>query len=162
TTTEDHLKRAFLINQQIEAIRNTFFRQVMFAEFELKLHQFVEQGVPLTPTLLKKEYRQLVADYFGPAVTLDSEIEIEWARVPHFYYNFYVYQYATGICAAHALVELVLKEGPKQYLKFLSSGGSQYPLNLLKTAGVDLRTPAALEATVRHFENLTQQLEQVL
>lgn len=160
--TRDPSKKAFLINQQIEAIRNTFFRQVMFAEFELKLHQFVEQGIPLTPTLLKKEYRQLVTDYFGPSVTIDPEIEIEWARVPHFYYNFYVYQYATGISAAHALVELVLKDGPKQYLKFLSSGGSEYPLDLLKAAGVDLRSPVALEATMKHFEELTKELKSAI
>ncbi len=161
-TMDDPLKKAYLINQQIEAIRNTFFRQVMFAEFELKLHQFVEQGIPLTPTLLKKEYRQLVADYFGPAVTLDPEVEIEWARVPHFYYNFYVYQYATGISAAHALVELVLKEGSEKYLKFLSSGGCRYPLDLLQAAGVDMRSPAALEATMAHFAALTDELKKAL
>jgi oligoendopeptidase F len=161
-TTPDPLKQAFLINQQIEGIRNTFFRQVMFAEFELKLHQLVEQGTPLTPTLLKQEYLQLVADYFGPSVTLDPEIAIEWARIPHFYYNFYVYQYATGIAAAHALVELVLKEGSGKYLKFLASGGSRYPLDLLLTAGVDMRAPQAIDAMMTHFVQLTEDLKKHL
>ena len=105
---------------------------------------------------------QLVTDYFGPAVTLDGEIASEWARIPHFYYNFYVYQYATGISAAHALVELVLKEGAEKYLQFLSSGGSRYPLDLLQTAGVDMRLPTALEATIAHFAALTEELKKQL
>ncbi len=161
-TLQDPLKKAYLLNQKIEDIRNTFFRQVMFAEFELKLHQFIEQGVPLTPHFLKKEYLNLVSDYFGPAVTIDREIEMEWSRVPHFYYNFYVYQYATGISAAHALVELVLKEGPERYLKFLSSGGSKFPLELLKEAGVDMTTPAPIEATIRQFGRLISELKKSL
>jgi oligoendopeptidase F len=159
---QDLQKRAYLINQGLEGIRNTFFRQVMFAEFELKIHEFAEKGIPLTPMLLKTEYRKLVSDYFGPAVTLDDEVDIEWARIPHFYYNFYVYQYATGISAAHALVELVSKNGPEGYLKFLSSGGSRFPLDLLEIAGVDMRTPAAIEATIAHFGALTEELKKSL
>ena len=159
---QDPQKIAYLINQGIEGIRNTFFRQVMFAEFELKIHEFVERSIPLTPTLLKTEYRKLVTDYFGPAVTLDSEVEVEWARIPHFYYNFYVYQYATGIAAAHALVETVSKNGPEKYLKFLSSGGSRFPLDLLELAGVDMRSPAALEAIISHFGVLTEDLKKAL
>lgn len=151
-------KRAYLINQKIEDIRNTFFRQTMFAAFELKLHQLAEKGAPLTPTLLKDEYRKLNLAFFGPEVVVDSETDIEWARIPHFYYNFYVYQYATGISAAHALVDIVTKEGPENYLKFLSSGGSKYPLDLLATAGTDMRKPDAVEATIRHFGELTQEL----
>ena len=162
STLQDPVKKAYLINQKIENIRATFFRQVMFAEFELKLHEWIEKGVPLTPALLKSEYRKLVVDYFGPSVTVDSEIDIEWARIPHFYYNFYVYQYATGIAASQALVNLVLKSGPKPYLKFLSSGGSHFPLDLLQMAGVDMRTPAAVEATIAHFEELTQDLKEAL
>lgn len=156
---KDPQKIAYLINQGIEGIRNTFFRQVMFAEFELKIHEFAEQSIPLTPALLKSEYRKLVSEYFGPAVTLDPEIDMEWGRIPHFYYNFYVYQYATGIAAAHALVETVAKNGPDKYLKFLSSGGSRFPLDLLEIAGVDMRTPAALEAIIVHFGALTEDLE---
>jgi len=159
---QDPQKKAYLINQALEGIRNTFFRQVMFAEFELKIHEFAEKGIPLTPMLLKTEYRNLVSDYFGPAVILDEEVDIEWARIPHFYYNFYVYQYATGISAAHALVEIVLKKGPEKYLKFLSSGGSRFPLDLLEIAGVDMRTPAAIEATIAHFNRLTEDLKKAL
>jgi oligoendopeptidase F len=151
-------KRAYLINQKIEDIRNTFFRQTMFAAFELKLHQLAEEGTPLTPALVKEEYRKLNVEYFGPEVVVDPETDSEWSRIPHFYYNFYVYQYATGISAAHALVEIVAKEGPQNYLKFLSSGGSKYPLDLLATAGADMRKPHAIESTIRHFSELTDQL----
>ena len=159
---QDPQKIAYLINQGLEGIRNTFFRQVMFAEFELKIHEFVEQSIPLTPTLLKTQYRKLVSDYFGPAVTLDPEVDSEWSRIPHFYYNFYVYQYATGIAAAHALVETVSKNGPEKYLKFLSSGGSRFPLDLLEIAGVDMRSPAALEAIIAHFGALIDDLKKTL
>jgi len=161
-STHDPKVRAYLVNQKIEDIRNTFFRQVMFAEFELKIHNFVEQGVPLTPTLLKEEYRKLNVDYFGGSVIVDPEIDIEWARIPHFYYNFYVYQYATGISAALALVDVVDKEGAKNYLRFLSSGGSKYPLDLLSLAGVDMRQGAAIQATIRRFSELTANLESLL
>ncbi len=160
--TTEREKRAFLINQRIEDIRNTFFRQTMFAEFELKLHQLAEQGLPLTPALLKKEYRDLNLAYFGSAVTVDPEVDIEWARIPHFYYNFYVYQYATGISAAHALVGILEKEGAKNYLKFLSSGGSKYPLELLSLAGVDMRKGEAVQSTIDHFKELTQELGSLL
>jgi oligoendopeptidase F len=149
---------AFLINQKLEDIRNTFFRQTMFAEFELTIHEMAESGVPLTPTLLKTEYRKLNEAYFGPDVVLDHEIDIEWARIPHFYYNFYVYQYATGISAAHTLADIVEKEGPARYLKFLSSGGSAYPLDLLAMAGVDMKKPDAINAQIDAFERLTKDL----
>lgn len=163
--TKDKNLRAFLINQKIEDIRGTFFRQTMFAEFELRLHQWAEKNVPITPALLKSEYRKLNTEYFGENVVCDEEIDIEWARIPHFYYNFYVYQYATGISAAHALCEKVLKEGGEareRYLRFLSSGGSRYPLDLLEVAGVDMRKPDAVEATIRHFDALVTELEQLL
>src|SRR5262249_3913219 len=157
--------RAYLINQKIEDIRNTLFRQTMFAEFELKLHEWAEKNVPLTPTLLKSEYLKLNAEYFGDTLVLDPEIEGEWARIPHFYYNFYVYQYATGISAAHALCEKVLKEGSgarDRYLRFLSSGSSKYPLELLELAGVDMRKSDAVDATIRHFDALVTELEKTL
>lgn len=155
-------KRAYLLNQKIEDIRNTFFRQAMFARFELRIHELAEQGTPLTPTLLKQEYRKLNEAFFGPEVTIGAETDIEWARIPHFYYNFYVYQYATGISAALALVEVVAKEGPENYLKFLSSGGSRYPLDLLKAAGVDMRQPHAIEAALERFRQLTEELADLL
>jgi oligoendopeptidase F len=163
--TKDKKTRAFLINQKIDDIRATLFRQTMFAEFELKLHTWVEEGVPLTPSLLKTEYRKLNAFYFGKDVTLDEEIDIEWARIPHFYYNYYVYQYATGISAALALCEKVIKEGEsarKRYIAFLSSGGNKYPLELLELAGVDMRKPDAVLASIRHFDSLVGELETLL
>ncbi len=159
---KDPKMKTFLINQQIEDMRNTFFRQTMFAEFELKVHTLVEQGVALTPGLLKQEYHKLNQDYFGPHVVIDSEIDIEWARIPHFYYNFYVYQYATGIAAAHALVDIVEKEGPKNYLAFLSSGGSAFPLDLLRKAGVDMKQSTAISTLINKFDQLAKDLQLTL
>jgi oligoendopeptidase F len=155
-------EKLFLINEKIEDIRTTFFRQVMFAEFELKIHEFVEADTPLTPTLLKEIYLQLNRDYFGPAATIDVEIAIEWARIPHFYYNFYVYQYATGLSAALSLVEKVLEgdiQARDHYLLFLNGGGSLFPIDLLKLAGVDMSTPEPVEATLRKFDSLVSELE---
>lgn len=158
-------EKAFLINQQIDDIRATFFRQVMFAEFELKIHEWVEQGIPLTPTLLKNEYRKLIQEYHGPDIVVDEEIEIEWARIPHFYYNFYVYQYATGISAALALAERVRAEGEparQDYLQFLSSGSSKFPVELLKRAGVDMEKPHAVQSLIGHFDKLVGQLKKMV
>jgi oligoendopeptidase F len=158
-------QKAFLINQKIDDMRATLLRQTMFAEFELKVHSWAEQGVPLTPALLKSEYRKLNEEYFGPEMTLDDETDIEWARIPHFYYNFYVYQYATGISAAHALVDKVLSEGDQardRYLSFLSAGSSHYPIEVLKMAGVDMRTPHPVESAMRHFDALVTELEELL
>jgi oligoendopeptidase F len=154
-------RKCYLINQKIDDLRATFFRQVMFAEFEMRLHEWVEKGTPLTPALLKKEYLSLNRDYFGDSVVLDDAIQIEWARIPHFYYNFYVYQYATGISAANALVEKVVREKEKAtegYLRFLSSGCSRFPLELLELAGVNMRQPFAVEATIRLFDSLVSEL----
>ncbi len=137
----------------------------MFAEFELMIHQFAEQNIPLTPRLLKEEYRKLNEKYFGPDVVIDKEVEIEWARIPHFYYNFYVYQYATGISAAMALAERVVNGGiPEReaYLTFLKSGSSKYPIEILKAAGVDMRTPEPVTAAINKFENLVSELEKLI
>lgn len=161
----DPMKKAFLINQQIEDIRATFFRQTMFAEFELQLHTWGEQQVPLTPDLLKSTYLKLNKDYYGEGVFYDDEILWEWSRIPHFYYNFYVYQYATGISAASALVENLHAKGEEarsRYLEFLSSGCKQGPLELLAIAGVDMRKPHAVEATIARFDRLVGQLESLL
>ena len=119
-------------------------------------------GYAMTPAFLKEVYLKLNQDYFGPSVVLDEEIAVEWARIPHFYYNFYVYQYATGISAAHALAQTVLTQGPEHYLNFLSAGGSGFPLDILKQAGIDMRGPEPTTALIHHFANLTQQLEKVL
>lgn len=158
-------EKIFLINQKIEDIRGTLFRQTMFAEFELMIHQFAEQNIPLTPTLLKDEYRKLCVKYFGPDVVIDKEADIEWARIPHFYYNFYVYQYATGISAALALAERVVNGGVNEreaYLNFLKSGSSKYPIDILQGAGVDMRTPKPVIAAIDKFENLVSELEKLI
>jgi len=159
--TKNPAERKFLLNQKIDGIRATLFRQAMFAEFELKLHEWVEQGIPFTPQLLKQEYRKLNREYYGEELTLEPESDIEWARIPHFYYNFYVFQYATGISAANALVEKIFKEKDSArdaYLQFLSLGGSLYPLDLLRIAGVDMETSAPVHATMDRFDELVSEL----
>lgn len=156
-------EKALLINQRLDDIRATFFRQTMFAEFELKIHELAQQGVPLTATLLKSLYRDLNKEYFGEDVVIDEEIDWEWARIPHFYYNFYVYQYATGISAAFALFEKIRKEPEKtkgNYLRFLSSGSSKGPLEILADAGVDMRKSDAVEAIMSKFDDLVTQLDE--
>ena len=163
TTSKE--ERAFLINQKLDDMRATLLRQTMFAEFELKIHEFAEQGIPLTPALLKSEYRKLNEEYYGPDVCIDEEADIEWARIPHFYSNFYVYQYATGISAAHALVERVTKGGEKErkdYLAFFSAGSSLFPIDALKLAGVDMTSPKPVEMAMIHFNDLVAELETLL
>jgi oligoendopeptidase F len=158
-------EQIYLINQKIEDIRGTLFRQTMFAEFELMIHEFAEQEIPLTPKLLKEEYRKLNQKYFGPNVTIDEESDIEWARIPHFYYNFYVFQYATGISAALALADRVVGGGEKErndYLSFLKGGSSLYPIDMLKRAGVDMRTAAPVKAAIGKFAALVDQLSKLL
>ncbi len=158
-------EKIFLINQKIEDIRGTLFRQTMFAEFELLIHQHVEQGTPLTPQLLKEEYHQLNRRYFGPSTIIDSEINIEWARIPHFYYNFYVFQYATGISAALALADKVVNGHEKDrdaYLSFLKGGSSKYPIDMLKMAGIDMTSPAPVKAAIQTFDRLITELEELL
>ena len=158
-------QKAFLINEKLEDIRATLFRQTMFAEFELFMHEAVEKRIPLTPSLLKQEYTRLNHFYFGKDMTIDPEIAIEWARIPHFYYGFYVYQYATGISAALALSERVLNGGKKErtdYLGFLHAGSSDYPINILKKAGVDMTKPEPVAKAIQKFSNLTTELEKLL
>ncbi len=157
-------ERAYLINYEIEGIRATIFRQTLFAEFELQLHKWAEEGVPLTPTLLKERYIQLNRNYYGSDLAIDKELEIEWARIPHFYYNFYVYQYATGLSAALALFQQVQAspDAKQRYLDFLSSGGSRYPVDLLQKAGVDMRSTAAVDAAMQRFQELLTELKECL
>lgn len=157
-------EKAFLINYQIEGIRGTIYRQTLFAEFELQLHKWAEEGVPLTPGLLKKKYIDLNREYYGPELVLDPELEIEWARIPHFYYNYYVYQYATGLSAALALFQQAMQSesARDRYLEFLSSGGSKYPIELLKNAGVDMKKPDVVNAALDRFESLLKELKECL
>ena len=163
--TEDPRKRAVLINYFLEQFRTTLFRQTMFAEFELKAHQMAEAGETLTADNLKAMYLQLNKDYYGEETVVDDEIAIEWARIPHFYRDFYVYQYATGFSAAMAISQKIQKEGApavKNYLKFLSGGCSTDPVSLLKIAGVDMSTPAPVESALELFGRLIDELDALL
>lgn len=158
-------QKAFLINQKLDAIRSTLIRQTMFAEFELYIHEKVDSSEVLTPAVLKDQYRKLNQEYFGKDFSLDVELDVECLRIPHFYYNFYVYQYATGISAAHALAEKVCTQGvsaQEKYLRFLSAGSSKYPLELLKEAGVDMHSKEPVEIIMRSFDQLVTQLEKFL
>ncbi|NLT58116.1 MAG: oligoendopeptidase F [Clostridiales bacterium] len=151
---------AYLHNHYLEQFRATLFRQTMFAEFELAVHAEVEGGGTLTPDLLDELYGGLCAAYFGEGVTLDPQIRAEWSRIPHFYYDFYVYQYATGFAAAQAIADRILHHGgAEDYLAFLKLGDALPPLEALKVAGVDLTTPAPVTAALRRFEASVEQLE---
>jgi oligoendopeptidase F len=163
--TTDPKMRAYIINRQIDDIRGTLFRQTMFAEFEKIIHAVEESGDALTLDIFKSEYRKLLAVYFAENFVLDSELELECLRIPHFYNAFYVYKYATGISAAVALSERVLSQESgaiEAYLQFLKSGGSKFPLETLKAAGVDMATPAPIESTLRLFERRLGELEKLL
>ena len=160
-TLNNREQRLFLINQRIEDIRATLFRQTMFTEFELFLHTMVENNHPLTPQVIKDEYLKLNKKYFGDAIIIDPAIASEWSRIPHFYYNFYVYQYATGISASLALFQKVQGEGEpavKGYLNFLKGGSSRFPIDLLADAGVDVRTAAPVLAAIDTFDRLINEL----
>ena len=163
--TEDKRSRAYLINYFLEQFRTTLYRQTMFAEFELKINEMCAQGITLTAEALDELYYELNRDYYGDGVTVDKEISYEWARIPHFYYDFYVYQYATGFSAAVALAERILSGGEdaaKAYLSFLSGGSSKDPISLLRDAGVDMATPAPIEEALRLFGELIDELEELL
>ena len=160
---QDRKKRAYLCNHALEQFRATLFRQTMFAEFELKTHEVVEGGAPLTSELLDELYGSLCADYFGSGVVLDAQIRKEWSRIPHFYYDFYVYQYATGFAAAQALAQRILEQdGAADYLRFLSLGSRVPPLEALRVAGVDLATPAPVQQALALFAQRVEQLDKLL
>ena len=163
--TSDPKMRAYIINRQIDDIRGTLFRQTMFAEFEKIIHAIEEQGDALTLDVFKSEYRKLLEAYFGPGVVLDPELDLECLRIPHFYSAFYVYKYATGVSAAIALAERVLTGVPgavQSYLGFLKSGGSKFPLETLRAAGVEMTSPAPIESALRLFDRRLNELEELL
>lgn len=161
--TQAPMMRAYLINRQLDDIRGTVYRQTMFAEFEKIIHAMEEAGEPLTLDTFRQAYRGLLDAYFGPDFVIDKELELECFRIPHFYSAFYVYKYSTGLSAAVALSEQVRESGDaKRYLGFLQSGGSKYPIPTLKDAGVDMSSPAPLEATLRLFAKRVEELEQLL
>ncbi|MDR2247971.1 MAG: oligoendopeptidase F [Treponema sp.] len=157
--------RTYSINKRIDDILATLYRQTMFAEFEKRTHELEEGGCPLTAGLLRAEYRALLEKYFGPGMVLEEESDLEGLRIPHFYRAFYVYKYATGISAALALADRVLSGGVREredYFAFLKSGGSRFPLESLKAAGVDMGEPAPVEAACKVFAGLVEELEHAL
>lgn len=163
--TSDPKMRAYIINRQIDDIRGTVFRQTMFGEFEKIIHQLEERGEPLTLDVFKSEYHGLLAAYFAENFTLDPQLDLECLRIPHFYGAFYVYKYATGMSAAVALADRVLQNEPgavEAYLGFLKSGGSRFPLETLKAAGVDMATSEPIERTLKLFERRLAELEKLL
>lgn len=163
--TTDKKERAYLINHFLEQFRTTLYRQTMFAEFELNIGKMAQEGTSLTPDVLNAEYRRLNRLYFGEEVVLDDEIDMEWMRIPHFYYNYYVFQYATGYAAAIALSRRILREGEsavKDYLGFLSGGCSKSPIDLLRGAGVDMSTTVPVEEALKLFDELIDEMEQLM
>jgi len=163
--TTDKKERAYLINHFLEQFKSTLYRQTMFAEFELKIGQLSAQGVALTAEKLCEVYRELNEQYFGPDMVVDDEIAMEWARIPHFYYNYYVFQYATGYAAAIALSRKILQEGKPavdKYLQFLSGGCSKDPIDLLKDAGVDMTTAEPVNQALQLFGELIDEMEALM
>ncbi len=163
--TEDKETRAYLINHFLEQFKGTLYRQTMFAEFEKITHGMVEKGETLTSDVLCKVYYDLNKFYFGDDIVLDDDIALEWARIPHFYNPFYVYQYATGISAAIALSGKIMKEGEagvKDYMKFLTGGGSKDPIDLLKLAGVDMTDKEPIVQALKLFEKLLDEIEMII
>ncbi len=163
--TRDKKERAYLINYFLDQFKGTIYRQVMFAEFEKTIGQMVDAGQTLTADVLCAEYRRLAELYYGPDMEVDEEIAIEWARIPHFYYDYYVFQYATGYAAAIALSRRILSEGEpavKDYLGFLSGGCSKSPIDLLKGAGVDMTAPQPVNDALALFGELLDEMESLM
>ena len=163
--TTDPRKRAYLINYFLEQFRTTLYRQTMFAEFELEINRRNEAGESLTAEVYNQIYHDLNVRYFGDGIVIDPEIDLEWARIPHFYYDYYVYQYATGYAAAIALSRRILREGEpavRDYLEFLSGGCSKDPISLLRGAGVDMATTQPITEALRLFDELIDEMEQLL
>lgn len=164
-TTKDKKRRAYLINYFLEQFRTTLYRQTMFAEFELEINRRNERGESLTAESLNALYHELNHQYFGDDIFIDKEIDLEWARIPHFYYDYYVYQYATGYSAAIALSRRILKEGApavKDYIHFLSGGCSTDPISLLRGAGVDMASTTPIHEALQLFDELITEMEQLM
>lgn len=163
--TEDKMQKAYLINHFLNDFRGTLYRQTMFAEFEMITHKMIQEGQSLTAETLCKIYHDLNVQYYGKDIVVDPEIDMEWARIPHFYEAFYVYQYATGFSAAIALSRRILQEGKPavdDYIRFLSGGSSNYPIELLKGAGVDMSTKEPVNQALKLFEELLNQMEELM
>lgn len=165
SVTTDKKERAYLINHFLEQFRGTLYRQTMFAEFELTANEMTQRGEGTTAEALCAMYKKLNEQYFGPEMNVDEEISLEWARIPHFYYDYYVYQYATGYAAAIALSRRILREGEaavKDYLGFLSGGCSADPITLLRGAGVDMASPKPIEDATKLFDEMISEMEKIL
>jgi len=158
---EDKELKKHALSHYLENFRNTLFRQAMFADFEKKVHEKVENGEALTSDSLAEQYGALKEKYHKP-VEIDDYIKTEWMRIPHFYYNFYVYQYSTGISAAETLVEKILSEGPEDYIEFLSTGSREYPVEAFKIAGVDMESPEAVETAIERYREHVEKAEETL
>jgi oligoendopeptidase F len=155
----------YLVNKRVDELLATLYRQTMFAEFEKQTHELEEGGTPLTVDLLREEYRKLLVKYFGSGLVFEEESDLEGLRIPHFYRAFYVYKYATGVSASLALAERVLGGGAgerEDYFAFLKSGGSRFPIESLKVAGVDMSSPAPVERACKTFGRLVEELEGLL
>ena len=167
-TTADKETKLYILDQYLDGIRGTLYRQSLFADFELEIHRIVEEGGTLTPDLLDSKYFELTKLYYGHdkgVVSVNDYIKNEWSGIPHFYYNYYVYQYSTGISASIALSDMVLSgdEGiQEKYMGFLKSGGFDYPLNILKKTGVDLTSPKPILAAIENFERNVTEMERLL
>lgn len=163
--TTDPKERAYLLNHYLDSFKGTVYRQTMFAEFEMQTNKLVEDGESLTADCLNKLYYELNCKYYGPEMVSDPEIAYEWARIPHFYYDFYVYQYATGYSAAVAIAHAILKEGApavERYLKFLSGGCSKSPIDLLKIAGVNMEEPQPIQEALAVFGKILDEIETLI
>ena len=161
----DKKRRAYLVNYFLEQFRTTLYRQTMFAEFELMINEKSERGESLTADALCEMYHKLNVEYYGKDLIVDNELDMEWARIPHFYCDFYVYQYATGFSAAIALSQKILSEGEpavRDYIRFLSSGCSKDPITLLREAGVDMISKSAVENALKLFSELLDDMEGLL
>ncbi|MFC1481348.1 oligoendopeptidase F [Candidatus Neomarinimicrobiota bacterium] len=162
---ETDAERLSLLTQYVQDIGSTFYRQTRFAEFELAIHELVEAGEPLTREVLNQVHGDMYAKYWGPAMAVDDEENLAWSRIPHFYRNYYVYNYATSFAASQMVAKRIREEGEpavQDFLQFLSAGGSDYPVEVLKIAGVDMSTPAPIEATTATMSNLLDQIEEIL
>lgn len=163
-TTEDRGFKLAILNQYLEQFRGTVYRQTLFAEFERIIHQKAESGQPLTHELLGEIYFDLNSRYYGPEIVIDPQISLEWARIPHFYMNFYVYKYATGFSAATALAQSILDQDQaavERYLEFLKSGNCDYPINTLKKAGVDMSSPEPIVQALQTFKKAVDEVEEL-
>ena len=164
-TEKDPRVRAYVLNHYLDGFKGTVIRQTQFAEFEHFMHTEDEKGVPLTSEYLSDSYGKLNAKYYGPAVEEDPEIKFEWSRIPHFYYNYYVFQYSTGFSAASALAKKILNQEPEaleNYLAYLKAGNSDYPVEVMKKAGVDMTQAAYIEDAMSMFEQRLNELEELI